>query len=222
MMELWDKGMVTAIARRNISGGAADCGMLAVGLAAWLALYCAPQAIGDVICRSAGGSTTEPLGLAQAIVSWLVMMTAMAAPSLLLSRGLVRLSGKAASQPVSMLLATAITGAVAEWLMRPVGLVDSDGRFAAPLFAPAMFAAAVLMLVRSRNGQGREVLCRAACCASMVLLQFAGGVSNMIWMAVISGWMVLESLVPWRREFAVLGGLTLGLAASFSLLQGSS
>jgi predicted metal-binding membrane protein len=222
MMELWDKGMVTAIARRNISSGAADCGMLAVGLAAWLALYCAPQAIGDVICRSAGGSTTEPLGLAQAIVSWLVMMTAMAAPSLLLSRGLVRLSGKAASQPVSMLLATAITGALAEWLMRPVGLVGSDGRFVAPLFAPAMFAAAVLMLVRSRNGQGREVLCRAACCASMVLLQFAGGVSNMIWMAVISGWMVLESLVPWRREFAVLGGLTLGLAASFSLLQGSS
>ncbi|MDR7142832.1 DUF2182 domain-containing protein [Rhizobium sp. BE258] len=222
MMKLWDKGMVTAIARRNISSGATDCGMLAVGLAAWLALYCAPQAVGDVICRSAGVSTTAPLGLVQAIASWLVMMTAMAAPSLLLSRGLFRLSCKAASQPVSMLLAAAITGALAEWLMRPVGLVDSDGRFAAPLFAPAMFAAAVLVLIRGRNEQGREVLCRAACCASMVLLQFAGGVSNMIWMAVISGWMVLESLVPWRREFAVLGGLTLGLAASFSLLQGSS
>jgi predicted metal-binding membrane protein len=222
MMKLWDKGMVTAIARRNISSGATDCGMLAVGLAAWLALYCAPQAVGDVICRSAGVSTTAPLGLVQAIASWLVMMTAMAAPSLLLSRGLFRLSGRAAPQPGPMLLATVTTGAVAEWLMRPVGLVDSDGRFAAPLFAPAMFAAAVLVLIRGRNEQGREVLCRAACCASMVLLQFAGGVSNMIWMAVISGWMVLESLVPWRREFAVLGGLTLGLAASFSLLQGSS
>jgi predicted metal-binding membrane protein len=221
MMELWDKGMVTAIARRNISGGAADCGMLAVGLAAWLALYCAPQAIGDVICRSAGASTAEPPGLAAVIVSWLVMMTAMAAPSLLVSRGLFRLSGRAASQPVPMLLAATITGALAEWLMRPFGLLDSDGRFAAPLFAPAMFAAAVLVLIRSRNEQGREVLCRAACCASMVLLQFTGGATNMLWMAAISTWMALESLIPWRREFAVLGGLTLGLAASFSLLQGS-
>lgn len=220
-MKLWDKGMVTAIARRNISSGATDCGMLAVGLAAWLALYCAPQAVGDVICRSAGVSTTAPLGLVQAIASWLVMMTAMAAPSLLLSRGLFRLSGRAAPQPVPMLLAATITGALAEWLMRPFGLLDSDGRFAAPLFAPAMFAAAVLVLIRSRNEQGREVLCRAACCASMVLLQFTGGATNMLWMAAISTWMALESLIPWRREFAVLGGLTLGLAASFSLLQGS-
>jgi predicted metal-binding membrane protein len=217
--------MALAMTRRDISGVAGDCGTLALGLAAWLALYCAPPAIRDAICRSDAAAVAGPLDLGGLVLSWLGMMVAMAAPAALLSRRLNRASSfrsaRTAAPSVAMLFAAAVTGALGEWLLQPLGLVDGDGRLEAPLFAPAMLATAALILIRTRLSMGRQALCHAACCIAMVLLQFAGGVTNLLWMAAIAGWMALESFVPWRREFAVLSGLTLCFAASFSLLQES-
>lgn len=209
--------------RQAISRTAADYGMLLSGLSAWAVLYCMPQTLGDIICRAGGLSPDGADSLLDLSVSWLAMMAAMMAPAVFLALMLNRQRqvtgprGMVSSLP--LLLAISAIGAVSEWMLRSAGLVDSGGRFIAPLFAPAVLAGAILTLLRglSRN----RAACRTACCLAMVLLQLVGGATNMIWMAALAAWMALESVFPWRRELAVFGALTLCFAASLSLLQGS-
>ncbi len=209
--------------RQEISHTAADYGLLLSGPSAWAILYCMPQTVGDVICRAGRLPSGGAGNLPELAFSWLAMMAAMTAPAAFLSRSLKRerqvVDTSAMVSSVLLFLVVSAVGAFSEWILRSVGFVDVGGRFIAPLFAPAVLVGAILVLLRglSRN----RMTCRMACCLAMVLLQFAGGATNMVWMATLSAWMVLESVFPWRSELAALGAVTLCFAASFSLLQGS-
>jgi hypothetical protein len=209
--------------RQEISQNVVGYGALLSGLSAWAVVYCMPLTLGDVICRAGRLPSDGVMGLPGLTLSWLAMMAAMTAPAAFLARAANRerpVVGRSATvSSVPLFLAISAVGAFSEWVLRSAGLVDVGGRFIAPLFAPAVLAGAMLILLRglSRN----RAVCRMACCVAMVLLQLAGGATNMVWMAALSTWMALESVFPWRRELAAFGAVTLCFAASFSLLQGS-
>jgi len=212
--------------RQEISRTAANYGMLLSGLSAWAVLSYMPQTFGEIICRAGRLSPDVAGSLAELTLSWLAMMVAMTAPAAFLARALNRERFAIGERRIEtgvfssilMLVAVALVGAFGEWMFRSARLVDDSGRFIAPVFVPAVLACAVLLLLRDIM-RGR-VACRAACCITMVLLQLAGGVTNMVWMAALSAWMALESVFPWRRKLSVFAAVTLCFAAGFSLLQG--
>jgi len=212
--------------RQETSRTAANYGMLLSGLSAWAVLSYMPQTFGEIICRAGRLSPDAAGGLPELALSWLAMMVAMTAPAAFLARALNRERFAVGEKrivtdvfsSIPMLVTVALVGAFGEWMFRSARLLDDSGRFIAPVFVPAVLACAVLLLLRDIIG-GRGA-CRAACCITMVLLQFAGGVTNMVWMAALSSWMALESVFPWRRELSAFGAVTLCFAAGFSLLQG--
>lgn len=46
-------------------------------------------------------------------------------------------------------------------------------------------------------------------CAGMICLQFAGGVMNVGWMALLTAWMLADAILPCKRHVAVLAGAAL-------------
>jgi predicted metal-binding membrane protein len=67
-----------------------------------------------------------------------------------------------------------------------------------------------------RLGLIHGVYCLGCCWALMVLL-FAGGVMNLVWIAVLTILVAAEKLLPWGRQFAIVAGTAM-LAAGAALL----
>mgnify|MGYP001488292492 CR=1 FL=1 len=69
-------------------------------------------------------------------------------------------------------------------------------------------------------GVEHGVIC-VGCCWSLMLLLFIGGVMNLAWVAVVTGFILVEKLLPKGRltgQFAGVGLVAAGLAVLLGVL----
>ncbi len=72
-----------------------------------------------------------------------------------------------------------------------------------------------------RMGLEHGVIC-VGCCWSLMLLLFIGGVMNLVWVAVVAGFILVEKLLPKGRltaQFAGVGLIAAGLAVLLGVLR---
>jgi predicted metal-binding membrane protein len=144
-------------------------------------------------------------------VMWCVMMTGMmlpsAAPMILLFAKAVQRSPHAAA-PIARAYAFA-SGYLAAWSLyeHDDGRPDADGGWRLPMDAtqasvsdalPLAAALVVAPLARWRSrrvsyGRSHGLHC-VGCCRVLMLLLFVGGVMNLLWIAPIAGFVLLERL----------------------------
>ena len=55
------------------------------------------------------------------------------------------------------------------------------------------------------------------CCWALMLLLFVGGVMNLLWIALLAGFVLVEKLVPWGTNFGRVSGVLM-LVAGISLV----
>ena len=68
-----------------------------------------------------------------------------------------------------------------------------------------------------RMGAHHGAYC-VGCCWALMLLLFAGGVMNLVWIAGLAGLVLVEKLTPWGTAIARWSALALGAAGTFLLL----
>jgi predicted metal-binding membrane protein len=117
-------------------------------------------------------------------------------------------------------------GGLVHWVLESTGLVEYNWLGAAAL---AMAAAIALMRTalpsRAKATSGSEPYARGlshgrshlGSIALMICLQFAGGASNLAWMAVLALWMLAGSLMPLSTRQTGLLSLALFAAAGLSV-----
>ncbi|WP_449096341.1 copper chaperone [Rhizobium sp. A22-96] len=196
-------------------------------------MVCGVEGIGSNIPTWNSGRAFSLLAM------WIVMTPAMmlpgAAPAIMQAswdhRG--RLDVYTAAMSVAsgyllMILLGSVVAALAQWALESHGVLIGGATMGNPKWSGLLFIAAglyqVLPFRRSPKpfcvtgtcggGTGVKAGLRhgRACfgsCAGMICLQFAGGVMNVGWMALLTAWMLADAILPWKRHVAVLAGVAL-------------
>jgi predicted metal-binding membrane protein len=76
------------------------------------------------------------------------------------------------------------------------------------------------MLGAFRMGSGYGTFC-VGCCWALMLLMFAAGVMNLLWVALITGFILVERLLSNGKLFGRLGGLVAGVVGVGVILAGN-
>ncbi len=143
--------------------------------------------------------------------------------------------------------AFSVTAALAQWSLHTAALLSKDAMRAAPLAAAVILAAAGVyqltplkyaclarcqtpigfLLSEWREGNAgafamglRHGLFCLGCCWVLMALLFVGGVMNLVWVAALTGFVLLEKALPAGRVVSVISGGALLVWAAWTFFQG--
>lgn len=157
----------------------------------------------------------------------------------------VRLTGWFSAGYLGAWIVFSLMAAFAQWALYSAGLMTSAMGSATPLMAGGLLVAAGLFqwsglkdacLTKCRSplnfllnewrpgsrgalimGLRHGLFC-VGCCWVLMLLMFVGGVMNLLWMAAITIYVLLEKILPTVRVFGSLTGIVLVLAGALTLV----
>lgn len=196
-------------------------------------MVCGAEGIGSSISAWDTGRATSLLAM------WVVMTPAMmlpgAAPAIMRAswdhRG--RLDVYAAAMSAAggyllVILSGSSVAALAQWAMESHRVLIGGATMGNPKWSGLLFIAAGLYQILPFRHSPKPFCVARACdggtgirmglrhgraclgsCAGMICLQFAGGVMNVGWMALLTAWMLADAILPWKRHVAVLAGTVL-------------